>query len=251
MVFTWILASRARLSHALAVNHPSTGTWLVWLAMLSLAALTTTAPAAWAQPAAYSGAEIRARVVDAETRQPLEGVFVVAKWELTLLLSRASPPLHLMEAVTDAKGEFYFPAWGPKPRPTFSSLWGGDPRMVFFRPGYDWLSRSNATEPDDSPVRTSRWHGQTIELTPFRGTIEVWAILLKHLQLDLRWGSETNEYPFRINDYWKHYPRTILALLEAIRRLPASLEHQPRTLDSWQVSEEQLREAARQKGETR
>ena len=35
-----------------------------------------------AQPAEYSAAEIRGRVADAETKQPLDGVHVVAQWIL-------------------------------------------------------------------------------------------------------------------------------------------------------------------------
>jgi hypothetical protein len=200
----------------------------------------------WAQPEAYSGAEIRARVVDAQTRKPLEGVFVVARWDLSHLMSRGHTILHAMEAVTDANGEFYFPPWGPKPRPTFARLWGGDPRLIFFKPGYEPLTRGNPTAPNDSPVRVSAWHGETIEIKLFRGTLELWTRLVGQVQSRLSWGDLTTEYPHTLNDYWKHYPRTVLAIAEERHRLPEAIRYQVQSLQDWDVTEEKVRAAAGQ-----
>jgi|GEM_PF-1861389 len=210
--------------------------------------LAVLASPAWAQPPAYSGAEIRARVVDAETQKPLEGVFVVARWDLSHLMTRGHTILHATEAITDANGQFYFPPWGPKPRPTFSRLWGGDPRLLFFKPGYAPLSHANATGPDDSPVRVSRWHGRTIELKPFRGTPEVWVQLLVLLQIQLDWAEITPTAPHHVNDYWKYYPRTVLGILQERRAVPAAIGYQVQDLDGWEVTEEQIRAAAQRKG---
>jgi hypothetical protein len=211
-------------------------------------ALALQAPAAAAQPAAYSGAEIRARVVDAETRKPLEGVFVVARWDLSHLMSRGHTILHAMEAVTDANGEFYFPPWGPKPRPTFTSLWGGDPRLIFFKPGYEPVTRGNATAPNDSPVRASAWHGETIEMKPFRGALEIWLQLLRLLQTRLDWGEIAPEFPHRINDYWKYYPRTVLAILDERQRIPEAVRYRVQDLEVWEVREDEVRAAVRRVG---
>jgi len=210
--------------------------------------LAVLAPAAWAQPAEYSGAEIRARVVDAETQKPLEGVFVVARWDLSHLMSRGHTPLHAMEAVTDATGQFYFPPWGPKPRPTFSSLWGGDPRLFFFKPGYEPHDEGNRYAPDDSPVRVSKWHGQTIQMKPFRGTPAFWVQLLVQLQDLLNWGDITPTAPHHVNDYWKYYPRTVLAILDDRQSIPEAIRHRVRTLELWQVTEHELRAVAQRKG---
>jgi hypothetical protein len=202
----------------------------------------------WAQPEAYSGAEIRARVVDAQTRKPLEGVFVVARWDLSHLMSRGHTILHAMEAVTDANGEFYFPPWGPKPRPTFTSLWGGDPHLIFFKPGYQPVTRGNPVAPDDSSLRVSRLHGQTIEMKPFRGTIEIWLQLLRLLQTRLDWGEIAPEFPHRINDYWKYYPRTVLAILDERQRIPEAVRYRVRDLEVWEVREDEVRAAVRRIG---
>src|SRR5258706_4245857 len=99
-----------------------------------------------AAPASYSGAEIRGRVVDAETKQPLEGVHVVAQWILAtgLIEAHHDTPLQILETVTDAKGEYYLPPWGPKPRPFLAVLdWGFDPILKFFKPRYRPNGKSN------------------------------------------------------------------------------------------------------------
>ena len=59
----------------------------------------------------YSAKAIEAWVVDAETKKPLEGVIVVAHWELNYGLEGGGAyQLQVMEDVTDKKGRFYFPA---------------------------------------------------------------------------------------------------------------------------------------------
>jgi hypothetical protein len=209
------------------------------------------APAVLAQPAEYSGAEIRARVVDIETQEPLEGVFVIARWDLDQSLSRERKPLHIMETVTDAKGEFHFPRWGPKPRPPFTRLWGGDPRLVFFKPGYEPVYRVNPTAPDDSAVRVSRWHGRVIPAKRFRGTPEQWASFLSVLQTTLNWGATSHDFPYRTNDHWKYYPRTILAILAERDQMSESIRHLVSDLESWDITEEQLRAVSGRKGISR
>ncbi|HLE43146.1 MAG TPA: hypothetical protein VJB36_03950, partial [Methylomirabilota bacterium] len=175
-----------------------------------------------APPDAYSAAEIRGWVVDADTKQPLEGVHVVAQWILnTGLFFHGShvTRLHILETVTDAQGEYHFPAWGPKPRPVLARLdWGTDPILTFFKPGYRVLSRNNYSPPpeneEEMAVRVSRWHGKTVALEPFRGTTDDWIRQLQLVQGRLGWGDRTEDIPPRLNDYWKHFPRTVLAVVE-------------------------------------
>ncbi len=63
-------------------------------------------------PAKYSAEEIRGRVVDEETEQPLSGVTVAVTWDLRGGFHGGHIKwLNLADTVTDAKGEFYFPAW--------------------------------------------------------------------------------------------------------------------------------------------
>ena len=104
-----------------------------------------------ADPDTYSAAPIHGWVVDAETKQPLEGVHVVAQWILQtgLLHGEHSTRLHIMETVTDQSGAYHFPGWGPKPRPFLARFDGFDPMLTFFKPGHVPLDRTNFDPPQD------------------------------------------------------------------------------------------------------
>jgi hypothetical protein len=210
-----------------------------------------------ALPASYSGAEIRGDVVDAETKQPLEGVHVVAQWILRtgILHGQHVIRLQILETVTDTKGEYYFPAWGPKPRPPLAVLdWGFDPILSFLKPGYQPDGRGNYSPPPENQAemsqRFSLWHGKTIPLKPFRGSTERWAVSLSDLQVGLSWGHETDDPAHRVNDNWKHMPRMVLAIVEQRRLLPEPFKHYVRRLDAWNVTEAQLRALVTQEGAT-
>jgi hypothetical protein len=220
---------------------------IAWL----LVALALASASAAADPDAYSGAEIRGKVVDAETQAPLAGVFVVARWELTssIPFQRGYVPLHILETVTDARGEYHFPAWGPKPRPTFWRLWGGDPTLIFFKPGYRYENRISQAERNEEPLRKSDWHGQAVALDPYRGTPEQWADHLSLLQGVLAWGFPLPELPSRTNDNWRHHPRIVIAVLEQRESLARNLRHHVWDLREWDVTEEEVRAAARGKEE--
>jgi hypothetical protein len=146
-------------------------------------------------PSEYYSKEIRARIVDADTGQPLEGV-VVAKWVLS---GGIKPPIDLevLEAVTDKDGWFYIPGWGPKKRPVLRYLENRDPELLIFKSGYkynnfwnarkefykDWKVKPQEMDSDElnntisgvSPerifptdsVRESIWDGTTIKLHKF------------------------------------------------------------------------------------
>src|SRR5262249_58133134 len=102
------------------------------IAGLVAAALIITLPrSVRSQPDAYSAAPIHGTVVDAETQQPLAGVHVVAQWILNTGMffhAERIQRLHILETVTDEKGEYQIPGWGPKPRPALSRLETADPR---------------------------------------------------------------------------------------------------------------------------
>jgi hypothetical protein len=201
--------------------------------------------AAAGPPDSYSGAEIRGWVVDAETKQPLAGVHVVAQWILDTGLFHAMhvTRLHIQETITDAQGDFYLPPWGPKPRPALSRLDTSDPLLTFFKPGYRPLDRANGV-PHDDPVRTSRWHGKTIALQPFRESVGEWARALWLVQNHLEWGQQSEGRPWQVNQYWKHMPRIVLAVVEQRRLLPKRLQYRVWDLDTWHVTEQELRALA-------
>lgn len=155
-------------------------------------------------PLFYSAKETRARVVDEETGQPVEGSVVVAQWILASIPERG-PLLHIAEAVTDKNGEFVIPAWGPKPRRPFTYLKAFSPELLIFKHGYQplWLHNellkdvaeyfpnykkmktkdlSNGTawykgNPTES-VQESMWNGLNIQIEKFTGTSDRWIDLL-------------------------------------------------------------------------
>jgi hypothetical protein len=187
-------------------------------------------------------------VVDAETKKPLEGVHVVAQWILGtgIIHGEHVTRLQILETVTDAKGEYYFPSWGPKPRPPLSVLeWGFDPILTFFKPGYHPDGRSNYSPPPDNEaemsLRFSLFDSQTIALKRFNGTPLDWAIHLSGLQSSLGWGHDTGDVTRRVNEYWKLMPGIVLAIAEQRRLLPGPLQYRVDDLDVWHVTEAQLR----------
>ena len=121
----------------------------------------------------YSAEAIEARVVDAETNKPIEGVIVVAHWQLYGgLHPDDAGELTILETVTDKAGRFHFPAWGPK----FANarLAWMDPEILLFKSGFKYERIANelifAALSDMGPsLRRSRWNGKTIKMEKFGG----------------------------------------------------------------------------------
>lgn len=164
---------------------------------------------ACAGPLKYSAEPIEARVIDAETKQPVEGVIVTANWQLFHSTVGGRVPgnqLRVMEAVTDKDGRFHFPAWGPK-----LSLWGyldnRDPQLLLFKPGYEYKRLENevSSKTNMASRRRSEWNGKTIEMKPFKGTAEEYAGHLSFLKTDLGFAYNGE------NCEWKYVPRMLVA----------------------------------------
>ncbi len=168
-------------------------------------------------PPMYSAEAIEAWVVDEDTGQPLEGVIIVANWELETRWESPSPgQMMVMEAVTDANGRFYFPAWGPKPRwPLEGELVFQDPGVRLFKSGYKTKGLQNkvTSHPNASAVRQSDWNGKTIKLKKFTGSLEQWATEVSKVDGDM-------DFAFRHHDCsWKQIPRMLVAIDHEKRRL--------------------------------
>ena len=117
-------------------------------------------------PWIYFGADIRGRVVDAETGQPLEGVVVVAMWCMTTFGGIVYGPhikLYSADTVTDKVGNFDIPAWGPRLRPPWAWVDGNDPFLRFFKSGYVPQGVSNLRRAGFM-VSHSDWNGKVIKL---------------------------------------------------------------------------------------
>lgn len=88
----------------------------------------------------YSKPEFRGRIIDAETKQPIEGAVVVALYYKLPMFSGPSGPspyiFHAKETLTDKKGEFYLPSYSSL---TFSRM-GTSINFIFYKPGYMAIS---------------------------------------------------------------------------------------------------------------
>lgn len=94
----------------------------------------------------YSKPEFRGRIIDAETKQPIEGVVVVVVYYDHTIVGGpgggGTSVIKAKETLTDKKGEFYFPSYttlmGPNSRTD-------DARFIIFKLGY--MSGGHASTP--------------------------------------------------------------------------------------------------------
>lgn len=172
----------------------------------------------------YKAEPIQAWVVDAETHQPLEGVIVVAHWQLKGGLEGGNPvgQMMVMETVTDAKGRFYFPGWGPKPRSLKGRLKTRSPGILLFKSGYAYRDLENELNNEslrgklEMPLR-SDWHGKTIEMERFKGTMEAYKNNFESFNRGLERIAADN--PGECG--WRKIPNTIRAMNHERVRLMA------------------------------
>lgn len=166
----------------------------------------------------FSAEPITATIVDAETKQPLKDVIVVAHWQLVeggfLDSSVPAGELMVMETVTDKNGVFHFPEWGPKYE-IMGRMKNEDPEIIIFKPGYvfkvlanEWISTEIR---DYRALRSSDWDGKTIELEQFEGSDKEYANKLSSMTIYMRYVEN--------NCDWKRTPKIILALTDEQRLL--------------------------------
>ena len=182
----------------------------------------------------YTALPIQAWVVDGETNQPLEGVIVVAHWQLKGGLEGGNPvgQMMVMETVTDAKGWFYFPGWGPKLRPWYGELKDQSPGILLFKSGYESRGLQNDTTDKtmrgdlDIPLR-SIWNKRAIKIAKFRGTMKEYEELFEGFNYSLE--RIATDQPKEC--LWKNLQKTIRAVNRERNRL-VSLGVNPDTLSS-------------------
>lgn len=188
---------------------------------MCLAALALCAISQVAACATYSAAPMQATVVDAETKQPVEGAVVVAHWVLEDTGAvKTVGDMELMEAVTDPNGRFALPGWGPKATPQYPypvRLSQLDPEIIILKPGYMPLSVMNNEHPnlifhpeDLGPAtRTSQWDHRVIELKRADDPPKNYALALSTLLTGVDHSGCK----------WQKIPRTIVVLTREKDRL--------------------------------
>jgi hypothetical protein len=162
----------------------------------------------------YYAHSIEGWVLDARSGKPIEGVVVVAHWQLRAgSLGGGGPAireLQISEAVTDEKGRYYFPSWGPR-FALRGNLESRSPELLYFKSGYRARGLANEWHRGMDTTR-SEWHGKTVKLEPFDGSPAEYAEHLSSLSATL-WivGFAVGEHS---GDYcgWKSFPRILSAL---------------------------------------
>ena len=160
----------------------------------------------------YKAEPIEAWVADAATNQPLEGVIVVAHWQLKGGLEGGNPvgEMMVMETLTDAKGRFYFPGWGPKLRSLEGRLKTKSPGILLFKSGYEYRGLENKLNNKslrgdlDNPLR-SDWNGKTIKLDRFKEGLREYENHLAFLRTSLSFAYDGDTCE------WKQVPRMIVS----------------------------------------
>lgn len=189
------------------------GLYFVWM---FLHVLLPILPSPW--PPFYWALPVHGQVIDADTDQPLEGVIVVAHWELRDTSWTGSPEgqVAVMEDATDGKGRFAFRWWRPRLRWRFWGLMRSEaPGLLFFKSGYQWESCSNhGVNHVYFPFPSSDCDGAVIRLKKFQGSELEYVKNVEQLDREL-------EFVFKYGCFWKRIPYMLVALDQESKRLSA------------------------------
>jgi hypothetical protein len=157
-----------------------------------------------------------ARIEDAETHLPLDGVVVSAAWEVAGfgIEGGRRRMLVIRETVSGSDGIVRFPGWGPIRVGLFTTPsvlnW---PELTLFKRGYRPLKLTNSwVAPPGKHI--SDHDGSRINLVPFHGDKEQWAQELHKLE------DYLNFIHHSFNDCeWKHIPRMLRAFVQEGERV--------------------------------
>lgn len=173
----------------------------------------------------YIAEPIDARVVDAETGQPIKGAVVTANWQLVaggLDGERARGQLEVMETVTDKEGRFHFDGFVKVNLRTFE-LRNEDPKLIVFKAGYEYAKSVNqypgAGTKTPGLRRSAAANGKTISLRKrkaFALPAHMGGGLQFHSGLDIELSDLTR---YAKNCEWKKIPLLIDAMDQEAKRL--------------------------------
>jgi len=214
-------------------------------ARLCLSALLLSSACFFSGPPTYYQDAITVRVVDRETKKPLEGVGVLATWEYwDTIGTNGGKLLRVADAVTDKDGRFRLEGWGPLARNPRYVLWQKDPHLLLIRAGYLPLHLDNELlshdDPDNAayeiaelntpqkkyprfyapleyppgPKRECYWNGKTVGLKRPKNLEEEAA----ELDFQLSWRpDDEREFSDSVDVFWKPFFRAVDSLPENLR----------------------------------
>jgi hypothetical protein len=178
------MATGFDVNGAATVSPAHRGDFRSFLRAASLASRTVVvlamafAPAGCGSERTYTAEPIAARIVDAATGAPVEGVTVVAAWQAKGGLEGGTIMgyVTVMEDVTNANGEFSFPGWGPKKWKN-GAIRDGAPLLILLKPTYEvrflWETKYGV---EFAPSHlSSSWNGKAIALRRFQRSEDEYA----------------------------------------------------------------------------
>lgn len=185
---------------------------------VALAAACVQFTGAMAGMPVYTASPIDARVVDAQTGQPVAGASIIANWQLvtgSLDGERKRGQLEVKETTTDAEGRFHFDGF-TKPNPTLGELRDQDPQILIFKPGYrpkritnDYGTRTPVLI---GATRASQANGTTIGLQRYAADpAEERQTAYEHFKIDVE--------PIIADCQWKKIPNALLAMTRERERI--------------------------------
>lgn len=191
----------------------------------------------------YYANSIEARIVDAQTGNPVQGAIVMANWELEGGIESRVPidQLKILETVTDVNGKFTIPAWGPKFsfRGRASYMW---PQILVFKPGYKSLRLTNEARSGSQFTVSSSWNAKTIALEFFAGTLKDYVEHLSSLSSTLE--NVGYNIGFQSGDWcgWKSFPKMLRALDDLEDRLRSADVRQGTVVSFLRANETQVKD---------
>ncbi len=187
----------------------------------------------------YSAEPVYAQVVDADTGKPLEGVAVVAYWELYQgsITGDGMPcgAANVEEAVTDKDGWFHIPGWGPI-KGACGNMRNMNPFVYLFKSGYAYVRKGGGVGLNTNKlvsVAQVDWNGQTIKLKKF-------------LNLDLRatgigsYAVNFDEFNYEIANFivnipsqcnWKKIPNSLRVIIDQRKAFDSVNNHNAYSID--------------------
>ena len=106
--------------------------------------------------ALYDG-PYRGRIIDDDTREPIEGVVVLGTWYKSIPTAAGSVSrfYDARESVTDENGEFYFGGKGPRAMSNLEPVY-----LYVFKTGYEFFkARWDSLDYDDMLKQIVEWEG--------------------------------------------------------------------------------------------
>ncbi len=158
--------------------------------------------------ATYRAEAIEGWVVDAETNKPLEGVNVVANWDIENSINgRPIEQVQIFETVTDQNGRYSFPAWGPKVILTMGNKGGNSPRLLLFKSGYRAGGFPNFYW-QTYGTSTFFYNKKTLKLERFKGALQDYERSLNSLNSSLWMVGHDGGAPCG----WESFPQMLKAI---------------------------------------